>query len=143
MLIISDDLSLSTFLEEGLPLGGFWTSVIASGLQALEVFRLRQFDLVLIDWSLQSFGAMEFIKRLRGVSTRTTTSEPRTQAPVVIVSEQPVEVPAEDRESLGISRLLHAPLELDDVVRDLHEVFEEWRQAFPDAPLSDSPASNA
>lgn len=141
VLIVSDDVSLSTFLEEGLPLGGFWTSVIASGLQALEVFRLRQFDIVVIDAGLQSFGAMEFVRRLRGLSSRTTSSEPRTSAPIVIVSEEPLEVPEEDQETLGISRTMHAPLEIDDVARDLHTIFQEWRQANPDTPLSDASPS--
>lgn len=140
VLIVSDDESLSTFLNEGLPLGGFWTTVIASGLQALEVFRLRQFDLVVIDWSLQSFGALEFLKRLRGLSTRANTREARTTAPVVLISEHPVHVPVEDQARLGVSRLLHAPLEIDDVVRELHGVFEEWRTAYPDALLSDDPS---
>lgn len=143
VLIVSDEVSLSTFLEEGLPLGGFWTTVIASGLQALEVFRLRQFDIVVVDWALQSFGAMEFIRRLRGVSDRTTSSEPRTTAPIVIVSEEPVEVEGDDLTALGISRTLHAPLELDDAVRELHDVFQEWRQENPTTPLSDAPKDTA
>ncbi|HEV2074129.1 MAG TPA: response regulator [Thermomicrobiales bacterium] len=143
VLIISDEESLSSFLNEGLPMGGFWTTVIASGLQALEVFRLRQFDLVIIDWELQSFGAMELLRRLRGVSTRTSSAEPRTTAPVVLISEQPADVPPEDIERLGIKRLLRAPLELDEVARELHAVFEEWRSAYPDVPLSDDPARSA
>ena len=48
VLIVSDDPDLAEFLVEGLPLGGFWTSAIANGLQALEVFRLRQFDLIVV-----------------------------------------------------------------------------------------------
>lgn len=139
VLIVSDDESLSAFLNEGLPLGGFWTTVIASGLQALEVFRLRQFDLIVIDWSLQSFGSLELLRRLRGVSTRTKTSEPRTMAPVVLISDQPADVPVEEQARLGISRLLHAPLELEEIVRELHSVFEEWRTAYPDARLSEDP----
>lgn len=140
VLILSDDTSLSSFLEEGLPLGGFWTSVIASGLQALEVFRLRQFDLIVIDWSLQSFGAQEFLRRLRGLSTRTSSSESRTGAPAVVISENPIDLPEEEKARLGISRMLHAPLEIDEVARELHMVFQEWRQIYPDAPLSDDPA---
>lgn len=138
VLIVSDDPSLSAFLNEGLPLGGFWTSIIASGLQALEVFRLRQFDLIVIDWSLQSFGALEFVRRLRGVSSRTATAA-RTDAPIVVISEHPAVMSDEDLETLRISRSLHAPLELEDVVRELHEVFQEWRTEFPDRPLSDAP----
>lgn len=139
VLIIADDPSLSGFLNEGLPLGGFWTTVIASGLQALEVFRLRQFDLIVLDWDLRSFDALELIRRLRGHSSRSSTGEARTKAPVVIVSEHPVALTEDTRSLLGIDRMLHAPLELEDVARELHAVFEEWRYAFPDMPLSDDP----
>ena len=64
VLIVCDDPSLSEFLAEGLPLGGFWTSVIASGLQAIEVFRLRQFDMILLDTGLTSFSWIELVRRL-------------------------------------------------------------------------------
>jgi DNA-binding response OmpR family regulator len=139
VLIVSDDPSLATFLNEGLPLGGFWTTVIASGLQALEIFRLRQFDLIVLDWQLGSFGAHELLRRLRGVSSRSSTTAARTTAPVVILSERPAELPDEEIGALGVDRMLHAPLEIEDVVRELHAVFEEWRYAFPDIPLSDDP----
>jgi DNA-binding response OmpR family regulator len=139
VLIVSDDPSLTSFLNEGLPLGGFWTTVISSGLQALEVFRLRQFDMVLLDWQLQSFQSLEFLKRLRGVSTRSATSEARTMAPVVVISEHPAHLAEVDQSILGVSRMLHAPLELDEVARELHAVFDEWRYSFPDVPLSDDP----
>lgn len=139
VLIVSDDPSLTSFLNEGLPLGGFWTSVIASGLQALEVFRLRQFDLVVIDWQLQSFGALEFLKRLRGVSSRDASSTPRTLAPVVLIAERPIDLDQVESSRLGVSRMLSAPLDIEDVVRELHVVFEEWRFAHPDARLSDDP----
>ena len=138
VLIISDDPSLASFLAEGLPMGGFWTSVIASGLQALEVFRLRQFDIVVIDWDLQSFEAPELLRRLRGQSSRDASATPRTRAPVVLVSEQPIALEDEERRRLGIEALLHAPLELDDVVRELHAVFDAWRRDHPDAPLADA-----
>ena len=51
VLIVTDDPSLSEFLGEGLVMGGFWTSVISHGLQVLEVFRLRSFDLIVVDLS--------------------------------------------------------------------------------------------
>jgi two-component system, OmpR family, response regulator len=139
VLIVSDDPSLTTFLNEGLPLGGFWTTVIASGLQALEIFRLRQFDLIVLDWDLGSFGAHELLRRLRGVSSRSSAAAPRTTAPVVILSERPADLAMDEVAALGVNRMLHAPLEIEDVVRELHAVFEEWRYAFPDTPLSDDP----
>lgn len=139
VLIVSDDPGLVRFLNEGLPMGGFWTTVISSGLQALEVFRMRQFDILVLDWDLQSFQALEFLRRLRGVSSRSNETGPRTGAPAVLISEEPARLEEREKSLLGVSRTLSAPLELDEVVRELHGVFDEWRQAFPDMPLSDDP----
>lgn len=140
VLIVSDDPDLASFLNEGLPLGGFWTTVISSGLQVLEVFRLRQFDLIIVDYGLRSFAADELMLRLRGASSRVREQAPRTSAPVVVISVDPVELSEAERDRMGIGRLMHAPIDLEDLVPELHAVFEEWRVAYPSMPLSDDPA---
>lgn len=137
VLIVCDDPSLSEFLAEGLPLGGFWTSVIASGLQAIEVFRLRQFDMILLDAGLTSFSWIELVRRLRGTSTRTPDGQIRTNAPVVLVTDQQIQIPDPERIALGIEEILTAPLELDELVRALHSTFEAWRERHPSLPLAD------
>jgi CheY-like chemotaxis protein len=137
VLIVCDDPSLSEFLTEGLPLGGFWTSVIASGLQAIEVFRLRQFDLILLDTRLTSFSWIELVRRLRGVSSRTTQGEVRTDAPIVLVADQALSVADSDKELLGIEAIVEPPIELDDLARLLHATFEIWQERHPDRPLAD------
>ncbi len=140
VLVVSDDPDLSGFLAEGLPLGGFWASAIANGLQALEVFRLRQFDLVVVDGDMQSFDATEFLRRLRGLSELDRDGLSRTNAPAVLIHASPVraESMAASLHELGIAAMLVAPLELDDIVRSLHRVFEDWRRDHPDTPLADS-----
>lgn len=141
VLIVADDHDLAEFLAEGLPLGGFWASVIANGLQALEVFRLRQFDLIVLDAELQSFEAFEFLRRLRGVSRLDRSGESRTSAPAILIrgarSGADIDVDIE----LGVAATVYPPLELDDLVRTLHEVFGTWRRDHPETPLADS-ASN-
>lgn len=139
VLIVSDDAGLATFLNEGLPMGGFWTTVIASGLQALEVFRLRQFDIIAIDYELRSFDALELIRRLRGHSSRAVASTARTTAPIILVSESPASIDPETMKHLGISRAYHAPVDLEELAPDLHQVFEEWRALYPSVPMSDDP----
>lgn len=140
VLIITDDPSLATFLSEGLPLGGFWTSVIASGLQALEVFRLRQFDLVVIDATLQSFDAVELMRRLRGTSRRARGVPARTAAPFVVFGTfQSDREHAADPE-LGIVARFEPPVELEEIVPVLHQAFAQWRSDHPDAPLADAAA---
>lgn len=135
ILVVTDDPDLAAFLEEGLPLGGFWMSLIASGIQALEVFRLRQFDLVLIDLELGSFRSLELIRRLRGLSDRATGEAPRTTAPIVTIATEE-SLDAADRDTLGIADAMKAPLNIEEVVQRLHEVFTAWRQANPDVPLA-------
>lgn len=140
VLIISDDPSLATFLTEGLPLGGFWTSVIASGLQALEVFRLRQFDIVVIDATLQSFDAFELMRRLRGKSERARTSAARTAAPFVVFGPAPEDRDQDTNALLGITAWFDPPAELEDIVPALHQAFAQWRADHPDTPLADAAA---
>lgn len=141
VLIITDEPSLTTFLGEGLLMGGFWTSVVSHGLQVLEVFRLRQFDLIVLDLELGNFDAMELLKRLRGVSERARDTAPRTNAPIVILTSGAATIEQTTRENLGISAVLQAPVELEDIVQTLHHVFEEWRRHYPDALLADASSS--
>ena len=138
VLIVTDDPDLAGFLAEGLPLGGFWASVIASGLQALEVFRLRQFDLVVLDAGMRSFEALEFLRRLRGLSSLDPNGESRTSAPVVLIADGQIDSLEQLPPTLGVAAMLVPPLELDEVVRTLHDVFEVWRRTYPDRPLADS-----
>lgn len=140
VLIISDDPSLATFLNEGLPLGGFWTTVIASGLQALEVFRLRQFELILLDYSLRSFDAMELARRLRGKSSRSEEGAARTTAPIVLISDESMTINPEVMSNLGIGGTFSAPIDLEDLAPELHQIFEDWRERHPTTPFSDDPS---
>lgn len=143
VLIVTDDPDLAEFLAEGLPLGGFWASVIASGLQALEVFRLRQFDIIVVDADLQSFDAFEFLRRLRGISGFDRSREARTSAPAVLILEAQADCDGPIDAALGVVSTLRPPLELDDLVRSLHQVFDTWRRDHPDTPLADSASFRA
>lgn len=140
VLIISDDPSLASFLSEGLPLGGFWTSVIASGLQALEVFRLRQFDLVVVDATLQSFDALELMRRLRGTSRRARVSPQRTTAPFLVFGQLSSDRDDFSNTDLGIAARFDPPVELKEIVPALHQAFAQWRSDHPDTPLADAAA---
>lgn len=136
VLIVTDDQSLSEFLGEGLLHGGFWTSVVASGLQTLEVFRLRQFDIVLIDANLSGFQSLELVKRLLGRSGRGDRVA-RTHAPILLVAASADEVSRDAALEAGAQDVIYAPLELEDLAPALHGVFQEWREKNPHLPLAD------
>ena len=137
ILILSDDAGLSSFLSEGLVLGGFWTSVIASGIQALEVFRLRSFDLVMLDATLSGMGAIELIRRLRSPDS---TGQPRVDIPLLVVAGGFEEIDARKAAESGADGTIYPPIDLEDLVPTLFGAVERWRAAHPDRAWADEAA---
>ena len=130
LLVVTADEGLKQFFVEGLVYGGFWISVIASGVQTLEVFRLRSFDLVLLDAALGGLGALETVRRLRD----------RTDVPILLIAADPAEVAAEDATAAGADAVLAAPLDLEEMVPHLHAIVQRWRAAHPGRPTADQMA---
>lgn len=139
VLIVSDDPDLSSFLGEGLIYAGFWTSVIASALQTLEVFRLRTFDAIVVDAALGGIGAAELLGRLRGHTNRATASE-RTDIPILVVAATPGEIDPDLVKKTSVARVLVAPLEIADLGREIGEAVSTWRAAHPERPWADEAA---
>lgn len=135
LLVVSDDPELRTFLTEGLLYAGFWTSAVASAIQTLEVFRLRSFDLVLVDAALAGLGAGELVRRLRGRSSR-AAGVPRTDIPILLVTD---EAPLDGGTvaAFGADDVLRAPLALEELAPRLFEIVAAWRNAHPDRPWAD------
>src|SRR5680860_924571 len=110
VLVISGDLSLSQFLTEGLTGSGFWMSGVRSGLQALEVFRLRGFDSIVIDAAIADLPLDELVRRLR--SAPDFEGDPvrqSTETPIVVVAGIHNELEPYDLADLGIAGLFVAP----------------------------------
>lgn len=137
VLVVSDDDDLRSFLTEGLVYGGFWTSSIATGIQTLEVLRLRSFDLILIDAGLSDLSVFEVLRRLRGRSNRSRESAARTDVPILLIAGGLNEVDEGDAVRSGADGVLVAPLDLDEIVPMLHQVVEIWRSNHPDRPWAD------
>jgi DNA-binding response OmpR family regulator len=126
VLIVTNDRDLSDFLSEGLVLGGFWTSTIASGIQTLEVFRLRSFDLILIDADLGDLDSLEVVRRLRGTSDRASQTGPKIDLPIGLIAASPEEVEMPAAIAAGVDYVLVAPIELEELIPELHQ----WHQAY-------------
>lgn len=141
VVVISDDPDLRDFFVQGLLLAGFWTSAIASGIQAIEVFRMRRFDLILIDARIRGLPAVEIIRRLRVRSDR--GREALTQVPVVVVSTDDDPSARETFGGLGVEGFLEPPIELDDVAIRLMEIVAAWRAAHPGEPWADASVSQS
>jgi DNA-binding response OmpR family regulator len=139
VLIVSDDPDLTDFLGEGLVYVGFWTSVIADAIQALEVFRLRSFDALLLDAGLGGIGALELLRRLRGRSDRASATA-RTDIPILVLAESVSHLAPGNGEAAGADTILVAPIELTDLAHELTSVIHTWRLAHPDRPWADEAA---
>jgi len=137
VLVVSSDPDLSAFLTEGLLMSGFWSSTVASAVQALEVFRLRSFDVILLDGGLGGIGAVEALRRLRGVSDRVAEGAMRTDVPVVGIGASADEVDVAGLLAAGAESVMLAPVELEELAPLLLETVLRWRDAHPDRPWAD------
>jgi DNA-binding response OmpR family regulator len=137
VLVVTDDESLKDFLTEGLVIGGFWVSAVASALQTLEVFRLRTFDLAIIDLALSGMNAIELIRRLRAQAPDKCNANQRTDIPLVALADDVSSEVARKALNAGADNLLSPPLELEDLVPQLHAIAQRWRVEHPGRPYAD------
>ncbi len=141
VVVISDDADLREFFVQGLLMAGFWTSAIASGIQVIDVFRMRRFDLILIDAAIRGLPAAEIIRRLRGRSDR--GADPLTDVPVVVVLPDRDPSGPVAFSGIDVDAFLEPPMELEDVALRLMAVVAAWRTAHPDEPWADASISQS
>lgn len=140
VLVVSDDGDLAAFLAEGLVVAGLWASVVASPFQALEVFRLRGFDAVVLDAALGGFGALELLRRLRDRAADGGTAAPRTDVPILVVAGSAGELDGAEALAAGADAVLVAPFEIEDAAMSLLRLVAAWRTAHHDRPWADQAA---
>jgi DNA-binding response OmpR family regulator len=71
ILIVEDEVRITSFLEKGLKANGFVTSVAGDARDGLERARSGGFDLVILDLGLPDRDGMEVLGELRETDTRT------------------------------------------------------------------------
>lgn len=139
VLVVSDDPDLAEFLAEGLVVSGLWASVVASPFQALEVFRLRSFDSVVVDAALGGFGAVELVRRLRTRSDDADPASPRVDVPLFLIADGSGGLDLATAAAAEVDAVVMAPLELDVVAADIVAAVVRWRSLHPDRPWADQP----
>lgn len=68
VLLIDDDVGLTTMLSEYLEAEGCTSTAVHSGEQGLDVIRSAQFDVVLLDIMLPGIGGLEVLRQIRTIS---------------------------------------------------------------------------
>ena len=140
ILIVSDDQNLSQFLGDGLMIAGFWVSIVASSLQTLELFRLRTFDLMLVDVMLEGMGADELVQRLRAQDAENET--PRTDIPILAIAGDAEELKRTDIESIAADAIILPPIEIEQLALDMFSRIGQWRAEHPDRLWADQLAQH-
>lgn len=140
VLVVTSDEDLKAFFVEGLILGGLWVSAVASAIQTLEVLRLRTFDLILIDEQLSGLPALELVRRLRSRSDRAAADGPRTDVPILLLTDDPDGASHHTARGAGVDHVLTPPLDLEDLVPLLHTIVMSWRDDHPARPWADNAA---
>ena len=133
ILIVSDDLDLSQFLNEGLVIAGFWTSVVASSLQTLELFRLRTFDAMVIDVALEGLGAEELVRRL----TVAREGPARADIPILAIAGNPDEITLAMASLLPADAFVLPPIDIETLAIRLFQTVRQWRIDHPNRPWAD------
>lgn len=124
-------MGLTRFLHEGLLPNGFWPSAVRSGLQALEVFRLRTFDAVLIDAALADLPVDTLIDRLRATHNASGEEVRYTEATsIVIIAGMRQELDPYDMAAIAPDATFVAPFELEDLVARLRELARQTRGSY-------------
>jgi CheY-like chemotaxis protein len=137
VLVVSDDAGLAEFLAEGLTVAGLWVSVVASPFQALEVFRLRSFDAVIVDAALGGFGALELTRRLRARPEADASPPSRTDVPLILVAGAGDELDPAAGATAGADAVVVAPLMADELAATILTLLTAWRSEHPNRPWAD------
>ena len=66
ILIVEDEVRISSFLEKGLTSNGFVTTIAPTGADALMSARVSEFDLIILDIGLPDQDGFEVLRQLRG-----------------------------------------------------------------------------
>jgi two-component system, OmpR family, copper resistance phosphate regulon response regulator CusR len=65
ILIVEDEARIASFLRKGLTASGFASEVATTGGQALQLLRLREFDLLVLDLGLPDMDGFDLLDELR------------------------------------------------------------------------------
>lgn len=112
ILVVDDTKNIRMLLSKCLELEGYEVDTAADGLQAIGMFKAKEYDLVFLDIKLPEMSGTEVLKRMRenGIST-----------PVIIITAYATVKNAVDCTKLGAVAYLQKPFTCDKIITVLEE----------------------
>ncbi len=118
ILLVDDEESLSTMGQHFLEHLGYTVTVCTSGLTALELFKSNpdQFDAVITDQTMPKITGEKLAAELLRI---------KPDLPIILYTGFSYTMTPEKAEQLGIRRLLHKPLLIQDLATALEDILEQ------------------
>jgi DNA-binding response OmpR family regulator len=70
ILIVEDEFKVATFIKKGLLTQNLNSEIAANGLEALELFSIKHFDLVILDIGLPDISGLEVCDEIRKINAK-------------------------------------------------------------------------
>ncbi|XPV75618.1 MAG: response regulator [Desulfovibrio sp.] len=112
ILIVDDEVSYTTILTKRLALRGISATPVNSGEEAVQALRGNTFDVALLDLKMENMDGLEVLKIF-------TVMAPETN--VIILTGHGGEQEARESMQLGAFDYVVKPVELDTLVKKIHE----------------------
>jgi len=107
VLIVDDEVELTSTLTERLQYRGFEAEGVTTGENALEYAATKRFDVVVLDVKMPGLGGLDVIREIK-------KRHPKTE--VILITGHGVQRMAEEGERLGAFRYVMKPIKIDALV---------------------------
>ena len=117
LLIVDDEIDIREFARNFFRKRGIVVFTASGGMEAFEVIKQEQPDLVLLDVRMEEMTGVELLRKLRSENNNVR---------IIMVSGVEDEGTIKETESLGVLGFIHKPLILDElekiVLKELKEI---------------------
>ena len=113
LLIIDDERRFADMLARRLQLRGCICEVCYSGLEALEILKLKKFDLILLDLHLPDLYGTEVLGRIKKINLNT---------PVIVVTGHGTDKDRQECIRQGAHAFMHKPLGIVELMSILDQI---------------------
>ncbi|HEX8640482.1 MAG TPA: response regulator transcription factor [Allosphingosinicella sp.] len=124
ILLVEDDPALLTILQASVAYGGFKADAVGSAGAAIEAFRSRKFDAVLVDLGLPDLDGTELLRSLREIS----------DVPILVVSGRDSERDKIDALDKGADDFIAKPFLPGELLARIRSALRRYRSMHEKKP---------